>query len=69
MDRAKFIIKNVNEKLKSKDMICKNCEFNFDGLCAAHDSLYGYGGKILNDKESCLEWGISFEFFCELADS
>jgi len=67
--REDAIIEKVQKKIKGQDMICKNCKFNFDGICAAHDSHWGYGKKILLETESCYEWGISFEFFNELAKS
>jgi hypothetical protein len=43
--------------------ICETCEFNFGEICAAHDSLYGYGGKIEDFNATCKYWGISLEAF------
>lgn len=62
------IRKKVYDSLKETDRICKNCKFNFDGICAAHDSHWGYGQPIKYDFESCYEWQISFDYFLELAE-
>ena len=47
---------------------CKNCEFNFDGICAGHSDLYEYGSKILDMKKVCEMWGIDIKYFCKLRD-
>lgn len=40
---------------------CKTCKFNFSdqGICAAHDSLFGYGEKITDCNATCDQWMIS----------
>ena len=44
---------------------CQSCKFNFGDFCAAHDSLYGYGGKITDYTAVCNEWDISLISFSE----
>jgi sulfatase maturation enzyme AslB (radical SAM superfamily) len=46
---------------------CKTCKFNFSdqGICAAHDSLFGYGEKITDCNATCDQWMISLEAFSE----
>ncbi|MEH7249258.1 hypothetical protein V7114_21080 [Neobacillus niacini] len=44
---------------------CETCKFNFGEICAAHDSLYGYGGKITDYNAVCDEWDITLEAFSE----
>lgn len=58
---------------------CRTCEFSFPEhwdedytpiggfICAAHDSLNGYGSKINDLDLSCDQWGISFDYFLELS--
>jgi hypothetical protein len=44
---------------------CKTCEFNFGEICAAHDSLYGYGNEITDYNATCDQWEISYDAFSE----
>lgn len=44
---------------------CNTCKFNFGEICAAHDSVYGYGGKIIDYTAVCDEWDISLDAFSE----
>ncbi len=46
---------------------CRSCEWNFDGMCAAHGGFYNYGGQILNRKKECNCWQISFKYFVSLS--
>lgn len=47
---------------------CKNCQFNFDGICAAHDRYYDYGNKIFDFNVTCDEWDIAFSHFQRLCE-
>ncbi|WP_047154486.1 hypothetical protein [Aneurinibacillus tyrosinisolvens] len=47
---------------------CETCKFNFGDICAAHDSLYGYGSEITDYTAVCDEWDISLEAFSEERD-
>lgn len=42
---------------------CKNCEFNFDNICAGHGSTYKYGEEISDITRGCEEWGPNLEYF------
>ena len=42
---------------------CRNCEFNFDGICAGHDNIYNYGETITDDTKCCDSWSESIEYF------
>ena len=42
---------------------CKTCEFNFDGICAGHGNVYGYGEPIVDDTKICDDWGASLEYY------
>lgn len=65
---AKHIWHKVRTSTKGRDKICKNCEFNFDGICAAHDSYWGYGKKIKDENQKCSEWNYSLDLFISLAE-
>jgi hypothetical protein len=45
---------------------CKTCKFNFDGICGAHKSFFGYGGKILDSRPNRDCWEIGIDYFNEL---
>jgi len=60
---AEEIWKKFYKSLKKEDIICLNCEFNFDGICSAHESFYGYGNEINDFKKVCSEWNPSLFFF------
>ncbi len=55
-------ITSVDDYVQEK---CMTCKFNFGDICAAHDSLYGYGNKITDFEATCEEWDISPEAFNE----
>lgn len=65
---AKELNREVMKRVLPQDEICRNCKFNFDGVCVGHDSHWGYGEKILHDMESCYEWKMSFEFYNSIAN-
>lgn len=44
---------------------CKTCKYNFGEICAAHDSLYGYGGEITDYTATCGFWRISYPAYEE----
>lgn len=67
MDYDRWLSKEAKKKVMGQEMICRNCKFNFTGICAGHDSHWGYGGKIESDMESCWGWKWSLEFFIEKA--
>lgn len=56
---------DVSEVEKKVPHTCNTCEFNFGEMCAAHGSLYGYGGEITNEEATCDEWGISLHAYLE----
>lgn len=47
---------------------CDTCKFNFGDICAAHNSLYGYGGTITDYSAVCSEWVESLFAFIEEKD-
>lgn len=40
---------------------CRNCEFNFDGICVGNGDLYEYGEKITDDTKCCENWNPNFD--------
>ena len=42
---------------------CKNCEFNFDGICVGNGDLYDYGEKITDDSKCCENWNLNLDCF------
>lgn len=42
---------------------CKNCEFNFDGICVGNGDLYDYGEKITDDSKCCEYWNSNLDCF------
>lgn len=42
---------------------CKNCEFNFDGICVGNGDLYDYGEKITDDSKCCENWNSNLDCF------
>lgn len=67
VEYSKWLNEKINESLGGQDMVCKNCKFNFSGICAAHDSHWGYGGEIEHELESCYAWDMSLDFFVDRA--
>lgn len=68
--RLKRLSRTIARKYKTKPEVedwvkktCGTCEFNFSGICAAHDSLNGYGAKIDDPSLTCSQWEISLEEF------
>jgi len=47
---------------------CKNCWFNFDGVCASHNDYAPYGTKIVDFEIDMKCFEIGFEYFCELRE-
>lgn len=45
---------------------CKNCEFNFDGICAGGGDIYKYGEKITDDRKLCDSWDANLDAFTEV---
>lgn len=42
---------------------CKNCEFNYDGICTGNSQVYKYGEKILDETQFYKCWSANFEYY------
>ncbi len=42
---------------------CRNCEFNFDGICVGNSDLYEYGESITDDAKCCENWNANLDCF------
>lgn len=51
------------------DKSCQNCKMNFNGICASHSGINGYGWNIVNKTISRICWDSSVEYLITLAHS
>ena len=54
---------------KMVEETCETCEFNFWGMCAGNDDLYGQFLTRKQFSEGCECWSIGFNAWMELEES